>query len=75
MSDAAVAYNSSKAGHRGALEWAFMSTTSDKAMALGYSGIKQGRPMPTILEIDSGSVDRGADIRKFSQYPGYILLY
>ncbi len=56
------------------LEWGFMSTTADKAVAIQYSGIKEGKPFPIIFEIDSGAVDRGADISDFSQYPG-ILTY
>lgn len=57
-------------GRKGIVEWGFMSTTAAKHVALQYSGIKEGKPFPIILEIDSGTVDRGADLTNFSQYPG-----
>ena len=63
-------FRSDAQGRKGMLEWGYMSTTADKAVAVQYSGIKQGRPFPTILEIDAGAVDRGADISELSQYPG-----
>ncbi len=63
-------FKSNDKGHKGVLEWAFMSTTANKSVALQYSGIRQGKPYPTILEMDTGSVDRGADLTNFSQYPG-----
>jgi hypothetical protein len=63
-------YSSDAKGRRGIVEWGFMSTTSDKRVALQYSGAKEGRPHPTIFEIESGAVDRGAIITEFSQYPG-----
>ena len=61
-------------GRRGMLEWGFMSTTADKSIAIQYSGIREGKPFPTIFEMDSGTVDRGADITSFSQYPGCLSL-
>ena len=63
-------HKSDDKGRRGIVEWGFMSTTGAKAIAIQYSGIKQGKPYPTVLEIDSGTVDRGAVLTKFSQYPG-----
>ena len=57
------------------LEWGFMSTTADKAVAIHYCGIREGKPFPTIFEIDSGAVDRGADITDLSQYPGKHLVF
>ncbi len=63
-------FKSNDKGHKGFLEWAFMSTTANKTIAIQYSGIRQGKPHPTILEMDAGSVDRGADLTGFSQYPG-----
>ena len=68
-------FKSNDKGHKGILEWAFMSTTANKSIALQYSGIRQGKPYPTILEIDSGTVDRGADLTNFSQYPGRTYPY
>jgi hypothetical protein len=63
-------FKSDNKGRKGMLEWGFMSTTADKTIAIQYSGIREGKPFPTIFEIDSGTVDRGADITSFSQYPG-----
>ena len=38
-------------------------------MALHYSGAAEGRPLPIVLELEVGPVDRGACIRELSQYP------
>ncbi len=54
----------------GFLEYGFMSTTAEKNVAVQYSGVKQGKPRASILQISPNSVDRGADISEFSQYPG-----
>ena len=56
-------------GRTGYLDWGMMSTTSDRDVALGYSGVKQRRPRATVMVIEATSVDRGADISEFSQYP------
>ena len=56
-------------GCKGFTEWGFMSTTFNKAVALKYSGVKEGRALPTVLEIKVQSIDRGASISYFSQYP------
>jgi ankyrin repeat protein len=61
-----------KTGCRGFAEWGFMSTTSNKAVAVQYSGIKQGKPLAMLFEIQASSVDRGACIKDFSQYPEEI---
>jgi ankyrin repeat protein len=53
----------------GFLEYGFMSTTADKSVAVQYSGVKEGKPKAGILQISPNSVDRGADISQFSQYP------
>jgi ankyrin repeat protein len=53
----------------GFLEYGFMSTTADKSVAVQYSGVKQGKPKAGILQIAPNSVDRGADVSQFSQYP------
>ena len=53
----------------GFLEYGFMSTTADKSVAVQYSGVKEGKPRAGILQISPNSVDRGADISEFSQYP------
>ena len=54
-------------GCRGYTEWGFMSTTSDKAVALQYSGVGKGRPRAMVMEMRTNAVDRGASIRDFSQ--------
>jgi ankyrin repeat protein len=53
----------------GFLEYGFMSTTADKSIAVQYSGVEEGKPKAGILQIRPNSVDRGADISEFSQYP------
>jgi len=57
-------------GCSGYVEWGFMSTTTDRGIAVQYSGVKQGRPKATVMVIHPSSVDRGACIIEFSQYPG-----
>ncbi len=54
----------------GFLEYGFMSTSADKSVAVQYSGVKEGMPKACIMQIHPNAVDRGADISKFSQYPG-----
>jgi hypothetical protein len=51
------------------MEYGFMSTSADKSVAVQYSGVKEGKPKAGILQIHPNSVDRGADISEFSQYP------
>jgi WD40 repeat protein len=57
-------------GCSGYVEWGFLSTTSDRDVALGYSGVKERRPKAMVMVIETSSIDRGADISEFSQYPG-----
>jgi hypothetical protein len=56
-----------KQGCRGYAEWAFMSTTADKAVAVHYSGVREGRPKAMVLVITVSAVDRGACVRDLSQ--------
>ena len=56
-------------GFLGYMEVGFISTTSDKQVALQYSGIFDGKPEPTVIEFVPSSVCRGACVREFSQYP------
>jgi len=58
-----------KAEYKGFVEWGFMSTTSDKKVAIEYTGIAKGKKMPTLLKIHPAAVDHGADISMFSQFP------
>ena len=57
-------------GRSGFLDWGMMSTSSERDVALGYSGVKQRRPRAMVMVIEVTAVDRGADISEFSQYPG-----
>ena len=56
-------------GRSGYLDWGMMSTSSDRDVALGYSGVKLRRPRAMVIVIEVTSVDRGADVSEFSQYP------
>jgi ankyrin repeat protein len=56
-------------GCQGITEFGFLSTTESKKIAIQYSGAKKAKRIPMIIEIAVGSVDRGANIREFSQYP------
>ena len=65
-------FTSDEHGCTGFTEWAFMSTTSNMRVALRYSNAQASagsRSRPTLLVFVAGSVDRGADIRVYSQYP------
>ena len=50
----------------GGVENAFMSTTTNREVALGYAS---GGTVGIVFEIAQGMVDRGADISWLSQYP------
>lgn len=56
-------------GCSGYAEWGFLSTTADRDVALGYSGINERRHKAMVMVIETSSIDRGADISEFSQYP------
>ena len=59
-------------GCTGFTEWGFMSTSVDMKVALRYTKAaksKDPQHRSTLLVFTAGSVDRGADIRAFSQYP------
>ena len=67
-------YRADAKGRRGFAEWGFLSTTSNKAVALTYSYAGEGHaeadaPIPIVIIMDSSAVDRGASIFPFSQYP------
>ena len=55
-------------GFLGGVELGLMSTTSDRAVAVQYSGHEQRRP--TMLEIQAGRIDVGASLGFLSQYAG-----
>ena len=57
-------------GCRGGVEYACMSTTTDRSVAMQYTRGKDGMPqLPTIFEVEVGQVDRGASLSWVSQYP------
>jgi hypothetical protein len=56
-------------GGKGFTEWGFMSTTSEKHVAIQYSGMGGQVALPMVLEMTVNAVDRGACIRELSQYP------
>ena len=62
-------YSRDENGCSGLTEWGCMSTTSIREVAINYSGVKKLRPLPIVLEIRGGSVDKGACIQEYSQYP------
>ena len=65
-------YKKDDNGCHGFVEWAFMSTTSIKQVAISYCGINSKKPLPYLLSFEVGSADRGALIRDFSQYVGEV---
>ena len=63
-------YVAPESGYKGFVEWGFISTTSDKAIAIQYTGIAKGNLFPTVLQVRPAAVDHGGDIGDFSQFPG-----
>lgn len=57
-----------KYGVRGGIDPAFMSTTTDRSVALAYAG-SSGGGAGVVFAMQQGMVDRGADIGWMSQYP------
>ena len=55
-------------GVRGGVESAFMSTTLDRSVAMGYASSDKSR-MGIVIEARQGQVDRGANMSRISQYP------
>ena len=64
-----IFFSADKCGRRGYTEWGFLSTTSNKSVAIQYSGVRDGRPSAMVLVLESSAIDRGACIHNFSQYP------
>ena len=65
-----VFYESDRNGCRGFAEWGFMSTTTNRGIAVMYCGVKEGKKDSAVLEIRTSSVDRAACIQMYSQYMG-----
>ena len=55
-------------GVRGGIEYGFMSTTTDREVAMQYAS-DPTKGAGTILEIQTGMIDKGADLSWISQYP------
>ena len=55
-------------GVRGGVENAFMSTTLDRTVAMGYASGDETK-MGIVIEVQQGQVNRGADMSWLSQYP------
>ena len=53
---------------RGGVEQAFMSTTTERLVAMGYASGGQGAA-GIVIEVQQGMVNRGAEIGWLSQYP------
>ena len=51
-------------GRKGYAEWGFMSTTADRNIAVHYTGVAEGKAVPTLLKIQPAAVDHGGDIGK-----------
>ena len=52
---------------QGGIELGMLSTTTDKAVAIRYSGAREKRAI--VLEIEAGRIDLGASLGFLSQYP------
>ena len=59
-------------GCKGYMEWGFLSTTACRETAIEYSGVGDGKPLPMVIQTKTTSIDRGACIKEFSQYPGEV---
>ena len=55
-------------GVKGGVEPAFMSTTTERHVAMGYAA-GDGSRMGVVLEVRQGMVNRGAELSWLSQYP------
>ena len=55
-------------GSAGGVECAFMSTSPDRDVAIGYSGVEKDKDLPTLFEIEIGKTSIGADISTLSQF-------
>jgi Ca2+-binding EF-hand superfamily protein len=58
--------NEKEGGGRGGVEYAFMSTTTRREVAVCYIG---GKAFPILFECEVGDIDRGCSLSFLSQYP------
>ena len=56
-------------GVKGGIERAFMSTTTELAVASEFAGSKGEGAIGVVYEMEMGMIDRGADLSIMSQYP------
>ncbi|CAK0825739.1 unnamed protein product, partial [Prorocentrum cordatum] len=57
-----------ESGVRGGIEFGFMSTTTDRTVAMQYAS-DPTKGAGTVLEIQTGMIDKGAELSWISQYP------
>jgi hypothetical protein len=55
-------------GCRGGVECGLMNTSTDREVAIGYSGVDTGKVLPTVFEIKVGKTSVAADISWLSQF-------
>ena len=55
-------------GCRGGVECGLMSTSPDREVAIGYSGVDTGKELPTVFVIKVGKTSVAADISWLSQF-------
>ena len=60
-------YEPDEFGTRSYVELAFMSCTEDLKVAMAFSGAKNRKPIPTVMVVEVGTVDRPCDTSDFSQ--------
>ena len=60
-------YEPDEFGTRSYVELGFMSCTVDLQLAMAYSGVRQRRPLATVMVIEVGAGDRPYDPSDFSQ--------
>ena len=50
--------------------YGFMSTTTDRTVAISYASTGSGGPVtPVVFQMQMGMIDRGAELSWLSQYP------
>ena len=54
---------------QGGVEFAFMSMTADRDVAMRYAKAESKNDASCVMEVNLGKVDRGADLSWLSQYP------
>jgi hypothetical protein len=62
-------WESNQFGVKGGIEPGFMSTTTDRAVAVAYAGSAGPGKARVCLELRQGMVERGAELDWLSQYP------